>query len=167
MFATAGTPLWLGGDSASGNLATVVTRQLHAVGGAAIAGNILAYPCTQGLDASSLDDFAPPFMSAADIRWFFDMYLPQHAAATNPDLAPMLAYDLSRLPPTLVITAEHDLITAQAEAYAERLSDSGVEVIISRVAGMIHGFLTLDAFLQGAAAKEIDGIAAFIAQRRS
>ncbi len=158
-------PVWLGGDSAGGNLATVVTRRLHAAGTARIAGNVLVYPCTDSPEAASLRRFVPPFMGADDVAWFIDMYLPNPEARTDPDFAPILAEDLSGLPPTFVLTAEHDILTEQGEAYAERLRASGVAVGLARMPGMIHGFLTLDAFLPGAASDAIDRIAAFIAKQ--
>lgn len=158
-------PVWLGGDSAGGNLATVVTRRLHATATTRLAGNILVYPCTDSPEAASLRRFAPPFMNADDVAWFIDMYLPGPEAREHPDFAPIRAADLGGLPPTLVITAEHDILTEQGEAYAERLRASGVPVETVRVPGMIHGFLTLDPFLPGAAGDTIDVIAGFIARQ--
>ena len=158
-------PVWLGGDSAGGNLATVVARRLHAAGKGEIAGEILVYPCTDSPDAASLRQFEPPFMSADDVAWFIDLYLPGPEARTHPDFAPIRAADLGVLPKTLLITAEHDVLTGQGEAYAARLAASGVPVEVARIPGMIHGFLTLDPFLPGAARVAIDRIAAFIAGR--
>lgn len=158
-------PLWLGGDSAGGNLATVVTRRLHATGVVRIAGNVLVYPCTDSPQAESLRRFEPPFMAADDVAWFIDMYLPAPEAREHPDFAPIRASDLSGLPPTLVFTAEHDILTEQGEAYAERLRRSGVDTEVERIGGMIHGFLTLDPFLPGAASAAIDRIGRFIADR--
>lgn len=156
-------PLWLGGDSAGGNLAAVVTRRLHAAGRTKIAGNVLVYPCVDGPEAESLRRFDPPFLGPDDVVWFFDMYLPDAASRADPDFAPILAADLSGLPPTLVLTAEHDILTEQGEAYAARLADSGVDVEVERAPGMIHGYLTLDPFLSGAATVAIDRIGTFIA----
>jgi acetyl esterase len=158
-------PLWLGGDSAGGNLATVVTRRLHAAGAATIAGNVLAYPCTDSPEAESLRRFAPPFMATEDVAWFIDMYLPDATAREHPDFAPIRAEDLSGLPRTLVITAEHDILTEQAETYADRLRASGVAVEVMRAPGMIHGFLTMDPFLPDAARAAIGRIAGFMADR--
>lgn len=158
-------PLWLGGDSAGGNLATVVTRRLHCAGTARIAGNLLVYPCTDSPEAESLRRFDPPFMTVEDVAWFIDMYLPDAAAREHPDFAPIRATDLSGLPPTLVITAEHDILTEQAEAYAARLGESGVAVAVARVPGMIHGFLTLDPFLNGAAGRTVDRMGSFISAK--
>lgn len=164
----ASLPLWLGGDSAGGNLATVVTRRMHAAGMRRISGNILVYPCTDAPDAPSLRDFDPPFMSADDVAWFIGQYLPTPEACRDPDFAPILAEDLDVLPRTLIITAEYDILTGQAEAYGEKLTACGVPVEISRYAGMIHGFLTLDAFLPGAALAAIDEIGRFVtAQSRA
>jgi acetyl esterase len=159
-------PVWLGGDSAGGNLATVATRRLHARGGARIAGNILAYPCTDGPDAESLRGFEPPFMRAEDIAWFMEMYLPDAATRRHPDFAPLHAEGLEVLPPTLLLTAEHDILTEQCEAYAARLAEAGVPTQVSRQSGMIHGFLTLDPFLAGATTRAIDEIGAFLAEHR-
>jgi len=154
--------IWLGGDSAGGNLATVVTRRLHASGKAPIAGNLLVYPSTDSPDAESLRRFVPPFMRVEECTWFIDMYLPGPEYRLHPDFAPLHASGIESLPPTLVITAEHDIITEQAEAYGMKLAGLGVPVQIERVPGQIHGFLTLDPFLPGAAGEAIERMAAFI-----
>ena len=136
-------PLVVGGDSAGGNLATVVTRRLHVAGKARIAGNILAYPCTESPDSASLRRFEPPFLGLRESEFFVGQYLPDEAAGRHPDFAVAGAQGLEHLPPTLVITASHDILTEQGEAYAERLEGLGVDARISRQQGMIHGFLTL------------------------
>lgn len=158
----AGAPVWLGGDSAGGNLATVVTRRLHTIGAAQIAGNVLAYPCTDSPLAPSMHAFEPPFTTAADVQWFLDQYLPGPECYDDPDFAPARATDLHVLPPTLIVTAEHDILTAQAESYAAQLLACGVKASVWRCPGMIHGFLTLDAFLPGAAGEAIGVIADFM-----
>jgi acetyl esterase len=160
--AGATVPLMLGGDSAGATLATVVTRKLHAAKTCCISANLLAYPSTD-FDHPSLQDFQPAFLTAEEIGWFFDQYLPDNSAPHDPDFAPLHAKDLAVLPPSLIITAEHDIITAQAEAYAWKLVAEGVEVSMSRHSGMIHGFLTLDVFFPGAAGQAMRDIAAFIA----
>ena len=119
--AGADVPVVLGGDSAGGNLATVVTRRLHASGTARLAANVLAYPCTDRPDAPSLLRFEPPFLSMRECTFFLGQYAPDEACWRHPDFAPLHAEDLAVLPPTFVITASHDILTEQAEAYAERL----------------------------------------------
>ena len=156
-------PLFLGGDSAGANLATVVTRKLHGAGACTIAGNILAYPCVDGPDAPSLGRFEAPFLGMNDVRFCLGLYLAGADAARDPDFAPIHAADLRLLPPTLVITAEHDIITEQAEAYGRKLAQQGVAVTLERHPGMIHGFLTMDAFFPGAAGQGFAQIARFVA----
>jgi acetyl esterase len=157
-------PLILGGDSAGANLATVATRKLHRAKACVIAANVLAYPCTENEQAPSLQRFAPPFLKAAEISWFFDQYLPDKAARDQPDFAPAYAQDLGLLPPSLIITAEHDLMTEQALSYAHKLEEQGVAVRRSFHAGMIHGFLTLEPYFAGAAGVAMHEISAFVKQ---
>ncbi len=160
--AGAEVPLVLAGDSAGANLATVATRKLHATREAAIAANVLAYPCTENHLAPSLRAFEPPFLKAAEVLWCFEQYLPDAAARELPDFAPALARDLGLLPPNFIITAEHDLITAQAVDYGRKLAAEGVPVRFSQHAGMIHGFLTLEPFFAGAAGVAMGEISDFI-----
>lgn len=155
-------PVVVGGDSAGGNLATVTTRRLHAAGKARIAANVLAYPCTDSPDAPSLRRFVPAFLNFQEACFMIEQYLPDAKAGRHPDAAPVLAEDLHLLPPTFVITATHDILTEQGEAYAAKLKSLGVPVRTSRHQGMIHGFVTLDPFFPGAAGEAIREIADFI-----
>jgi acetyl esterase len=157
-------PVILGGDSAGGNLATVVTRRLHGAGKARIAANVLVYPCTEGPDAPSLRRFETPFLNIDECGFMIAQYLPDEGSSREPDFAPGLADDLDCLPPTFFVTASHDILTEQAEAYAARLASLGVPTWVSRHLGMIHGFITLDPFFPGAAGAAIHEIADFIAE---
>jgi len=155
-------PLVLAGDSAGANLATVATRKLHQAQACSIAANVLAYPCTENHKAPSLQRFEPPFLKAREVQWFFDQYLPDEAARSQPDFAPAYAKDLSLLPPNLIISAEHDLMAEQARAYGQKLGAEGVSVRFSQHPGMIHGFLTLEPFFAGAAGTAMIEIGDFI-----
>ena len=101
-------------------------------------------------------------MPVSDVRWFLAHYLSGAQSSNDPDFAPLYAADLSVLPPTLTQTAEHDILTGQAEQYGEALRASGVPVSVTRYDGMIHGFVTLDAFLPGAAGDAIGEMGRFV-----
>ena len=136
----------VGGDSAGGNLATVVALRVRDEGGPALAGQLLVYPMTllggpqQGSMARNGEGY---FLTASAVAWFENKYLGQSGAASHPHASPLLAPDLGGLPPALVITAEFDPLLDQGEAYAERLRQAGVAVTSSRYPGAIHGFFAM------------------------
>lgn len=66
-------------------------------------------------------------------------YLNAPDDARNPYASPLLAPDLSGLPPALILTAEYDILRDQGEAYARRLEAAGVPVTYSMYEGHIHG----------------------------
>jgi acetyl esterase len=75
------------------------------------------------------------------MSWFLDCYLPDPAARAARDNAPLLAADLSGLPPAVVATAEFDPLRDEGARYARRLSQAGVPVTWLRGDGLVHGFL--------------------------
>jgi len=95
------------------------------------------------------------------MRWFWDEYLGPDGDPADPYASVLRATDLTAAPPTLVITAEHDVLRDEGEAYADRLHDAGIDVTCSRYDGMIHGFITMDA-MTPAAGRATAEIAAFL-----
>jgi acetyl esterase len=133
----------VGGDSAGGNLAAVVALTLRDSGGPTLAGQLLVYPATRlrgPREGSLVTNGEGYFLRASDIDWFENHYLGDSGDASDPRASPLLARDLSRLPPALVITAEFDPLCDQGEAYARRLSEAGVRCTNTRYVGAIHGF---------------------------
>ncbi|MFF2744714.1 alpha/beta hydrolase [Kitasatospora sp. NPDC058048] len=132
----------VGGDSAGGNLAAVVAQQAVRRGGPAPVFQLLLYPAT---DASvrrpSRGLFADGFfLTDADMDWFADRYAPAPADRTDPRLSPLLAEDLSGLPPAYIGTAGFDPLRDEGEAYARALQEAGVAVRLSRQPDLIHGY---------------------------
>jgi acetyl esterase len=146
-------PLVVMGDSAGGNLSAVVARRARDAGGPRLASQVLIYPVTDAdLDAPGyLDPEAQLLLTRESMVWFWDHYAPDPADRQHPDASPLQAADLTGLPPAIVLTAEHDPLRDEGEAYAERLTRAGVPVSLRRFAGQMHGFFTLVGVLPGSA----------------
>ncbi len=140
-----GSRIAVAGDSAGGNLATAVALRDSSDTLRRISFQALIYPVTEyEFDRPSMrSDWSGYPLSADTVKWFWSHYLAAEADASNPLVAPMTAPDLSRMPATLVITAEHDPVRDQAEAYSRRLSDEGVAVTLSPYLGVFHGFFQM------------------------
>ncbi len=138
-------PLFVAGDSAGGNLSAVVARRARDRGGPRIALQILIYPVTDA-DFDRPSYVAPEnalLLTREAMRWFWDHYVPDVERRAEPDASPLRAEDLSGLPPAVVLTAEHDVLRDEGEAYAARLEAAGVPVDFQRHQGQMHGFFTL------------------------
>jgi acetyl esterase len=138
----------VGGDSAGGNLATVVALRLRDEGGAQLRGQLLVYPVTHlrgPVAGSMVANGEGYFLRADDMAWFEDMYLGNPDDASHPHASPLLAKDLKKLPPALVITAEFDPLHDQGNAYAVALREAGNDCAHSHYAGAIHGFFGMPA----------------------
>jgi acetyl esterase len=136
----------VGGDSAGGNLAAVVSLQSRDEAGPHIALQVLVYPVTDlsSFATPSYREFAEGYgLTAPEMEWFRAQYLARPEDARCFHASPLLAPDLHGLPPALVITAECDPLRDEGEAYAKRLEGAGVPVRYTCYAGMIHPFFSL------------------------
>ncbi|MBX6396267.1 MAG: alpha/beta hydrolase, partial [Alicyclobacillaceae bacterium] len=136
----------VGGDSAGGNLAAVVSLINRDRGNPPFVGQLLIYPATEltGQPFPSKREFLQGYFLERDLLvWFQRNYLPNREDAGNPWASPLLASDLSGLPPAMIITAEYDPLRDEGEAYGSRLRESGVPVVTKRYDGMIHGFVSM------------------------
>jgi acetyl esterase len=133
----------IGGDSAGGNLAAVVSRLAAADGGPAPAFVLSIYPVTDlSTKHPSYALFGDGYaLTEAQMDWYRRHYLPDEAAALDPRASPLLADDLAGLPPTYVATAGFDPLRDEGEAYASRLREAGVPVALRRHPGLVHGFV--------------------------
>jgi acetyl esterase len=133
------------GDSAGGNLATVVALMARDRGGPAIALQVLIYPSVdarRGRYPSEAENAGGPGLSSKDVRNTPRVYLPDpERDANNPYASPVLA-DLAGLPPALIQTAEHDPLRDHGATYAKRLEAAGVPVRYTNYANAIHGYIS-------------------------
>ena len=131
--------LAIAGDSAGGNLATVVARRLR--GEVPLRMQALIYPVTDaGCNTASYREFGEDHgLTAASMQRFWNLYL-DGSDGLDPDASPLRAEDLAGSPPTFVLTAGFDPLRDEGEAYCEALRDAGVEAECRRYDGAIHGF---------------------------
>ena len=155
------------GDSAGGNLATVVClmardRRLDGLDAPAIAAQVLVYPGTEMVDVLPSERAIPvaPILSAADIRGFHQLYL-AGADGTHPYASPLRA-ELAGLPPALVQTAEHDPLRDHGERYVEALDAAGVPVRHTRYLGAAHGYVATATLTPRTSLQAVAEIAAFL-----
>jgi acetyl esterase len=136
--------LAVGGDSAGGHLAATVARRARDAR-LALALQVLAYPATDhGCEWPSYRQYTTgPAFHTAEMRWFWEQFLDDPTRAGEPDCSPLRTDILSGLAPALVLTAEHDPLRDEGEAYAHALRDADVPVTLHRYDGLIHGFLRM------------------------
>lgn len=133
----------VGGDSAGGALAAAVCLMARDRGGPGIAAQILEVPATDHAHVEvypSAAEFATGYgLDTESLVAGRLAYFAQPEDALSPYASPMLAEDLSGLPPAVILTAELDPLRDSGEAYGRRLAEAGVPTVISRQAGHIHG----------------------------
>jgi acetyl esterase len=136
--------LAVGGDSAGGNLAAVVA-QLARDGGPPLVFQLLIYPAVGFTrDSESMQQFSHGYVfGVAEMQMAVDQYISDRSQLTDPRLFPLLARDLSRLPPAFVISAGHEILRDDIEAYAHRLQAAGVATQLHRYESTVHPFLSM------------------------
>ncbi|MEZ4886256.1 MAG: alpha/beta hydrolase [Chitinophagales bacterium] len=132
------------GDSAGGNLATVVA-QIARDEGPAICYQVLIYPTTDArMNHPSINEFSEGYLLTKPLmKWFLNHYKSKDEDIYNPLMSPLLCRDLTNMPPTFIITAEFDPLKDEGIAYAHRLKQAGVEVKHSDYEGLIHAFFNM------------------------
>ena len=140
----------VGGDSAGGNLATVVAMMARDRGGPVLKFQLLIYPVTdftEHVTQSERDYGHGHFLDEELVDWFADQYFATEADRHSPYGSPLKASDVRGLPPAMIITGECDPLRDQGEAYADKLRSAGVAVVLKRYDGMIHPFVSLAAIV--------------------
>jgi acetyl esterase len=132
----------VGGDSAGGNLAAVISLLAREGGGAMPAMQLLIYPVTdtEATMPSRLTYAEGYILTKADMDAFEAAYLPDGAARGDTRVSILHVADLSSLPPAYVVTAGFDPLRDEGEAYALKMRDAGTRVALRRHPGLIHSF---------------------------
>ncbi len=138
------------GDSAGGNLAIAATREiLKQNKDVQIAEVVAVYPCTDVRERSTESHLRFEkgyYLTGMAMDAFADAYLRDNSDRVDPRVSLILADDWSDFPKTMILTAEFDPLRDEGEALGERMKAAGVDVVIKRYRGVIHGFFGLKAF---------------------
>ena len=139
------------GDSAGGNMATVLCIMAKQRGDVNFVQQSMYYPMTDALtneDSESYRLFKDgPYGDAKTMEWFWNSYLPEQDLRTESTVSPLRARldELKGLPPALVIVDENDILRDQGEAYASKLRDADVPTACVRFDATMHDFMMLAA----------------------
>jgi acetyl esterase/lipase len=139
------------GDSAGGNMATVLCMLATQRGDVSFVQQSMYYPMTDALTSRDSESYRlfkdGPYGTAATMDWFWSSYLPGQEFRRESTVSPLRASaeELAGLPPALVIVDENDILRDQGEAYATRLRDADVPTACVRVNGTMHDFMMLNA----------------------
>jgi acetyl esterase len=139
----------VGGESAGGMLAAIVTQLARDKGGLKIAYQMLLFPNTQiGGETSSMKEFAVGyFLERRAIEYFVSLYLPPGTDRGSPKVSPLHAKNFSGLPPAYVMLGGFDPLRDEGLAYADKLRAAGVKVTVANYPDMVHGFIYLQTVL--------------------
>lgn len=124
------------GDSAGGNLALVAALRNPGVFKALA----LIYPFIDAQMRHASYEEAPGLWNRDEAAWYWEQYAASPADFSNPDFSPYDAPDVSGLPPTFVMSSEHDPLRDEAEHFAARVAEAGVPCVGVRYLGQLHGF---------------------------
>ena len=134
----------VGGDSAGGNLATVVSIMARDAKLNLICQSLI-YPATSFyIDSDSQREFAEGyFLTREGQKWYHSQYLGSDEDRDNWKASPIFADSLEGLAPAYILTCGFDPLRDDGLVYSERLKKSGVEVVYRCFEGQIHGFITM------------------------
>jgi acetyl esterase len=135
--------LSLGGDSAGANLAAVAANWISVEPSARdLRALMLLYPATDhpGANHPSYTENASGYgLEANQMRWLWQQYAP-NVSATDPNVSPLHIANVPPLPPTLVATAEYDVLRDEGIAYVQKLKQAGIDVTHLHSPNMGHDF---------------------------
>ncbi|MBC7846940.1 MAG: alpha/beta hydrolase [Flavobacterium sp.] len=139
-----GKNLALVGNSVGGNMSAVTAIMAKEKNGPKLKGMILMWPIVDSkFDTESYKKFGKDrFLTVPIMKWMYDFYIPDPEKRNVIYASPLQASleQLKGLPPTLIQTAENDILRDEGEAFGRKLNEAGVKVTTTRYLGMIHDF---------------------------
>lgn len=132
------------GNSVGGNMSAVTALTAKEKNGPKLKGLILMWPIVDAnFETDSYQKFGKDrFLTTSIMKWMYDFYIPDpekrkvvYASPLNASLEQFKGF-----PPTLIITAENDVLRDEGEAFGRKLNEAGVQVTTTRYNGMIHDF---------------------------
>ena len=135
------------GESAGGNLAAFVTLMARDQKTKLPVHQLLVYPIANyDTDSPSYRENADAKpLSKAGMQWFFRNYLRSEADGADWRISLLRVDDVRGLPPTTVILAQIDPLRSEGQAYADKLTAAGVDVMVKRFDGVTHEFFGVGA----------------------
>ena len=137
------------GDSAGGNLTAAVCLKARDTGDFTPKRQILIYPAlyncyTEESPYPSVQENGTDYLlTSVKMEDYLKLYESSPADRLNPYFAPLMTKDFSRLPRTLILTAQFDPLRDEGEDYGKKLLDAGNDVEMHRIDGAFHGFFAL------------------------
>ena len=138
----------VGGDSAGGNLASAVALAARDRGKIKLVYQWLIYPCNgpEFVDSPDIPNATNYGLDQRGMKWLWEQYITE-SDRKNPYAVPHAAMSYVGLPPTVLITAEFDVLRADGLAYRDKLIAAGVSVAYQDCLGMIHGFFNYGKYI--------------------
>lgn len=151
--------LALGGSSAGANITTVLAQRIvDRPGTPGIACQLLSVPVadnTAEVDskdpahASWTENEFTPALPAEKMMWYRRHYLPVPSTWAHPEASPLLwEGDWSKMPPAIMVLGELDVLRSEGEALGRKMTDAGVQVETTTMAGQPHPFIAMDGVLE-------------------
>lgn len=154
------TKVAVGGESAGGNLATVVSMLAAEKNFQKPVFQLLVYPVVDNKmdNESYLRNADAKPLNKAMMGWFFAQYLADPKSAGDPHVLPVKASkdQLSQMPPAFVIGAQIDPLRSEGKDYADALKAAGVSTEYKLYHGVTHEFFGLGAVVDTAKIAEAD-----------
>jgi acetyl esterase/lipase len=139
--------LAVGGDSAGGNLAAMLTHEAKRAGGVQPVFQLLIYPWVVARGHTpSYDLFADAYpLDRRLVDWFAELAFEKPEQMEDLRVCPLNQSDFARLPPALVATAGFDPLCDEGRLYAEKLAAAGVSVTYRCFESLCHSFAAMGA----------------------